>query len=95
MVMSVNPGASGQRFIESALPKVARLRQLIDENGYAPKSRSTAASRRTPLRAAPPPVPTSSSPPPPSSTTAVRSAENIAGLRESLLGEAWKLTALS
>jgi ribulose-phosphate 3-epimerase len=35
MVMSVNPGASGQRFIESALPTVARLRKLIDENGYA------------------------------------------------------------
>jgi ribulose-phosphate 3-epimerase len=35
MVMAVNPGASGQRFIESALPKVARLRKLIDENGHA------------------------------------------------------------
>ena len=34
MVMAVNPGASGQRFIESALQKVARLRKLIDENGY-------------------------------------------------------------
>ena len=34
MVMAVNPGASGQRFIESALPKVVRLRKLIDENGY-------------------------------------------------------------
>ena len=34
MVMAVNPGASGQRFIEGALAKVARLRKLIDENGY-------------------------------------------------------------
>lgn len=34
MVMAVNPGASGQGFIESALPKVARLRRLIDEGGY-------------------------------------------------------------
>jgi ribulose-phosphate 3-epimerase len=34
MVMAVDPGASGQRFIEGALPKVARLRKLIDENGY-------------------------------------------------------------
>jgi len=34
MVMAVNPGASGQRFIESALPKVARLRRLIDEGGF-------------------------------------------------------------
>jgi ribulose-phosphate 3-epimerase len=33
MVMSVNPGASGQRFIESALAKVRRLRNLIDESG--------------------------------------------------------------
>jgi ribulose-phosphate 3-epimerase len=33
MVMAVNPGASGQRFIESALPKVARLRRLINEAG--------------------------------------------------------------
>jgi len=34
MVMAVNPGASGQRFIQSALPKVARLRRLIDEGGF-------------------------------------------------------------
>lgn len=34
MVMAVNPGASGQRFIESALPKIAALRRTIDENGY-------------------------------------------------------------
>ena len=33
MVMAVNPGASGQAFIESVLPKVARLRRLIDEGG--------------------------------------------------------------
>jgi ribulose-phosphate 3-epimerase len=33
MVMSVNPGWSGQKFIESALPKVAQLRRLIDEGG--------------------------------------------------------------
>ncbi|MEO8456402.1 MAG: ribulose-phosphate 3-epimerase [Chloroflexota bacterium] len=34
MVMSVNPGASGQKFIESALPKLELLRAVIDENGY-------------------------------------------------------------
>ena len=33
MVMSVNPGYYGQRFIESALPRVQRLRRLIDEGG--------------------------------------------------------------
>src|SRR5206468_826436 len=30
LVMSVNPGFGGQSFIESALRKIARLRQLID-----------------------------------------------------------------
>ncbi|HEY8765975.1 MAG TPA: ribulose-phosphate 3-epimerase [Dehalococcoidia bacterium] len=34
MVMAVNPGASGQRFIEAALPKVEHFRRLIDDNGY-------------------------------------------------------------
>jgi ribulose-phosphate 3-epimerase len=34
MVMAVNPGASGQSFIESAVPKVSVLRRIIDENGY-------------------------------------------------------------
>ena len=33
VVMSVNPGYSGQRFIESALPKVQRLREMIEEAG--------------------------------------------------------------
>jgi ribulose-phosphate 3-epimerase len=33
MVMSVNPGASGQEFIQSALKKVERLRRLIDDGG--------------------------------------------------------------
>ena len=32
--MAVNPGASGQPFIASVLPKVERLRKAIDENGY-------------------------------------------------------------
>jgi ribulose-phosphate 3-epimerase len=34
MVMSVNPGASGQAFIEDALPKVEHFRRVIDANGY-------------------------------------------------------------
>lgn len=33
MVMAVNPGWGGQRLIEGALRKAARLRQLIDERG--------------------------------------------------------------
>ena len=32
-LMSVNPGFSGQKFIESSIKKVQRLRQLIDREG--------------------------------------------------------------
>ena len=35
IVMSVNPGWSGQKFIEGALAKVRRLRGMIDEAGLA------------------------------------------------------------
>jgi ribulose-phosphate 3-epimerase len=33
LLMSVNPGFSGQRFIPSALSKAKRLRRLLDEHG--------------------------------------------------------------
>lgn len=33
LIMSVNPGFGGQPFIDHAVKKVARLRQLISENG--------------------------------------------------------------
>ena len=33
IVMSVNPGWSGQQFIEGSLAKVRRLREMIDESG--------------------------------------------------------------
>ena len=33
MLMSVNPGFGGQRFIPSTMPKLARLRRLMDESG--------------------------------------------------------------
>jgi ribulose-phosphate 3-epimerase len=33
MVMAVNPGLGGQMFIETALPKIERLRRLIEERG--------------------------------------------------------------
>jgi ribulose-phosphate 3-epimerase len=35
LVMSVNPGFGGQKFIESVLPKVAQLRRWIDERELA------------------------------------------------------------
>src|SRR5690606_33159419 len=33
LLMSVNPGFGGQQFIESALPKVERVRETIDRSG--------------------------------------------------------------
>jgi ribulose-phosphate 3-epimerase len=33
LLMSVNPGFGGQSFISSALPKIARVRDLIDRSG--------------------------------------------------------------
>lgn len=33
LIMTVNPGYGGQKFIASTLPKIARLRKLIDERG--------------------------------------------------------------
>jgi ribulose-phosphate 3-epimerase len=35
IVMSVNPGWSGQKFIEGTLPRVRRLREMIDGAGLA------------------------------------------------------------
>ena len=33
LLMSVNPGFGGQSFIESTVPKIARLRKMIDDAG--------------------------------------------------------------
>ena len=33
VIMSVNPGFGGQSFIPSALPKIRRVRELIDRSG--------------------------------------------------------------
>ncbi len=34
LIMTVNPGFGGQSFISSVIPKIARLRRLIDEKDY-------------------------------------------------------------
>lgn len=34
LVMSVNPGAGGQRFINTSLKKISELRKIINNNGY-------------------------------------------------------------
>jgi len=35
LIMSVNPGFGGQKFIEAVIPKIKALRQTIDERGLA------------------------------------------------------------
>ncbi len=35
LVMTVNPGFSGQAFLGSVVPKIRRVRELIDQSGHA------------------------------------------------------------
>ncbi|HOP05296.1 MAG TPA: ribulose-phosphate 3-epimerase [Tenuifilaceae bacterium] len=35
LIMSVNPGFGGQKFIENSLSKISRLREMIDRKGYS------------------------------------------------------------
>lgn len=34
LLMTVNPGFGGQKFIDACLPKIARLKKMIDDAGY-------------------------------------------------------------
>jgi ribulose-phosphate 3-epimerase len=35
LIMSVNPGFGGQKFIENSLSRISRLRKLIDQKGLS------------------------------------------------------------
>ena len=65
LVMTVNPGFGGQRYLATMEPKIAEVRRMIDAAGLGRRrstSRSTAASARRRSPARPRPAPTCSSP---------------------------------
>ena len=73
LVMSVNPGFGGQKFIPKSLQKVTAIRRMLDRAGNTRRpSKSTAASICRTSRASSTPASRSSSPALPSSTRPIR-----------------------
>jgi ribulose-phosphate 3-epimerase len=49
LIMSVNPGLGGQKFIPSAVDKIARVKELIEQKGSKPRDRCFSGCRRSDL----------------------------------------------
>ena len=62
LIMTVEPGFGGQKFLDLCLPKLRQARALVESTDWRPGCRSTAASRWRRSSAASRPGPTCSSP---------------------------------
>ena len=58
LVMTVNPGFGHQHFLHTTLPKIRRVREMIERSNPAAIWRWTGASMRQPLHWSLPPEPT-------------------------------------
>ena len=71
LIMTVEPGFGGQRFLDICLPKIRRTRALIDKHGGDIWLQVDGGCRRDRSSAAPRRVPTCSSRAPPSSAPTI------------------------